>query len=185
MLSSKAPAEPGRWRTSRTPYLKAIMDCLSPTSPVERVVFMKAAQLGGDLFGAVAGAGGAIHVAAVVVDEDAGASGGKLLRDGKADTAPCAGDDGYLIIEAKGGHGVVPDNNLMFRDTNGGSRRRQRAISIHHNHDTPHRLPRRSQLHCIGEALQQEAVADGRAQAVATMQLEQCLQVGLRRLGFI
>ncbi len=24
MLSSKASAEPGRWRTSRTPYLKAI-----------------------------------------------------------------------------------------------------------------------------------------------------------------
>ena len=46
MLSSKASAEPGRWRTSRTPYLQAIMDCLSPTSPLERVVFMKAAQLG-------------------------------------------------------------------------------------------------------------------------------------------
>ncbi|WP_328515053.1 phage terminase large subunit family protein [Ralstonia pseudosolanacearum] len=46
MLSSKASAEPGRWRTSRTPYLRAIMDCLSPTSPIERVVFMKAAQLG-------------------------------------------------------------------------------------------------------------------------------------------
>ena len=46
VLSSKASAEPGRWRTSRTPYLKDIMDCLSPTSPVERVVFMKAAQLG-------------------------------------------------------------------------------------------------------------------------------------------
>ena len=46
MLSSKASAEPGRWRTSRTPYLKDIMDCLSPTSPVERVVFMKAAQVG-------------------------------------------------------------------------------------------------------------------------------------------
>ena len=46
MLSSKASAEPGRWRTNRTPYLKAIMDCLSPTSPIERVVFMKAAQLG-------------------------------------------------------------------------------------------------------------------------------------------
>jgi len=46
MLSSKASAEPGRWRTSRTPYLKAIMDCLSPTSPVERIVFMKAAQIG-------------------------------------------------------------------------------------------------------------------------------------------
>lgn len=46
MLSSKASAEPGRWRTSRTPYLKAIMDCLSPMSSIERVVFMKAAQLG-------------------------------------------------------------------------------------------------------------------------------------------
>lgn len=46
ILSSKASAEPGRWRTHRTPYLKAIMDCLSPTSPVERVVFMKGAQLG-------------------------------------------------------------------------------------------------------------------------------------------
>jgi len=46
VLSSKASSEPGRWRTSRTPYLREIMDCLSPTSPVERVVFMKAAQLG-------------------------------------------------------------------------------------------------------------------------------------------
>lgn len=46
MLSSKASAEPGRWRTARTPYLREIMDCLSPSSPVERVVFMKAAQIG-------------------------------------------------------------------------------------------------------------------------------------------
>ena len=46
MLSSKASSEPGRWRTSRTPYLKAIMDCLSPISPAERIVFMKGAQLG-------------------------------------------------------------------------------------------------------------------------------------------
>jgi len=46
MLSSKASAEPGRWRTKRTPYLREIMDCLSPTSPVERVVFMKGAQVG-------------------------------------------------------------------------------------------------------------------------------------------
>ncbi|MBF0141792.1 MAG: phage terminase large subunit family protein, partial [Magnetococcales bacterium] len=47
VLSSVASGEPGLWRTSRTPYLKAIMDCLSPSSPVERVVFMKGAQLGG------------------------------------------------------------------------------------------------------------------------------------------
>ena len=47
MLSSVASGEPGLWRTGRTPYLKEIMDCLSPSSPVERVVFMKGAQLGG------------------------------------------------------------------------------------------------------------------------------------------
>ncbi|KKM75660.1 hypothetical protein LCGC14_1388010 [marine sediment metagenome] len=46
VLSSRASAEPGPWRTSRTPYLKEIMDCLSPSSPIERVVFMKGAQLG-------------------------------------------------------------------------------------------------------------------------------------------
>lgn len=40
-------AEPGRWRTSRTPYLKAIMDALSPSSPVREVEFMKPAQIGG------------------------------------------------------------------------------------------------------------------------------------------
>ncbi len=46
-LASRAAAEPGPWRTRRTPYLREIMDCLSPTSPVERVVFMKGAQIGG------------------------------------------------------------------------------------------------------------------------------------------
>ncbi len=46
-LSGKSAAEPGRWRTHRTPYLREIMDCLSPTSAVERVVFMKGAQVGG------------------------------------------------------------------------------------------------------------------------------------------
>jgi phage terminase large subunit GpA-like protein len=46
-LSGKAASEPGPWRTSRTPYLREIMDCLSPASPVERVVFMKGAQTGG------------------------------------------------------------------------------------------------------------------------------------------
>ena len=49
MLSSVASSEPGPWRTSRTPYLREVMDCLSPSSPVERVVFMKGAQLGGPL----------------------------------------------------------------------------------------------------------------------------------------
>jgi phage terminase large subunit GpA-like protein len=45
-LSSKASAEPGPWRTNRTPYLREPMDCLSTTSPVQRVVMMFAAQTG-------------------------------------------------------------------------------------------------------------------------------------------
>ena len=45
-LSSKASAEPGPWRTNRTPYLKEPMDCLSTTSTVQRVVMMFAAQTG-------------------------------------------------------------------------------------------------------------------------------------------
>jgi phage terminase large subunit GpA-like protein len=46
VLSSRASAEPGRYRTSRTPYLREIMDCLSPSHPCRRVVFMKGAQVG-------------------------------------------------------------------------------------------------------------------------------------------
>ena len=45
-LSSRASAEPGRYRTARTPYMREIMDALSPASPMQRVVFMKAAQVG-------------------------------------------------------------------------------------------------------------------------------------------
>jgi phage terminase large subunit GpA-like protein len=46
-LSQRASAEPGPWRTDRTPYLREIMDCLSPSSPIETVVLMKGAQIGG------------------------------------------------------------------------------------------------------------------------------------------
>jgi len=45
-LSSRASAEPGQYRTSRTPYLRAIMDALSPGHPAQRITFMKAAQVG-------------------------------------------------------------------------------------------------------------------------------------------
>ena len=47
ILPMKSAKEAGKWRTARTPYLKEIMDCLSPSSPVEKVVFMKGAQVGG------------------------------------------------------------------------------------------------------------------------------------------
>src|SRR5690625_2133093 len=48
-LSSRASAEPGRYRTNRTPYMGAIMDALSPGHPAQRVVFQKAAQVGAPL----------------------------------------------------------------------------------------------------------------------------------------
>ena len=46
MLASQDSAEPGRWRTDRTPYLREIMDAISPSNPVERVVVMAGAQVG-------------------------------------------------------------------------------------------------------------------------------------------
>ncbi len=46
-LSQRASAEPGRWRTSRTPYLREIMDALGSTTSVEKVVFVKGSQIGG------------------------------------------------------------------------------------------------------------------------------------------
>ena len=45
-LSSRAAAEPGRYRTARAPYLREIMDALSPRHPARRISFMKAAQVG-------------------------------------------------------------------------------------------------------------------------------------------
>ncbi len=45
-LSQRASAEPGPWRTERTPYLREIMDALSASSPIERVMFMAGAQTG-------------------------------------------------------------------------------------------------------------------------------------------
>jgi phage terminase large subunit GpA-like protein len=47
VLSQRASSEPGRWRTERTPYLREIMDCLSPSSHWQRVALMKGAQIGG------------------------------------------------------------------------------------------------------------------------------------------
>jgi phage terminase large subunit GpA-like protein len=46
VLSPRASAEPGRYRTDRTPYMRAIIDALSPTHPARRIVVMKSAQVG-------------------------------------------------------------------------------------------------------------------------------------------
>ena len=47
VLPQTSAAEPGNWRTDRTPYLKEIMDSLSPSVNCSDVVFMKSAQIGG------------------------------------------------------------------------------------------------------------------------------------------
>lgn len=46
VLSPKASDQAGPWRTSRTPYLQEIMDCLSERSPVRTVVVMSCTQIG-------------------------------------------------------------------------------------------------------------------------------------------
>jgi len=46
MLPKKSAAEPGKYRSSRTPYVREIMDCLSPASRVQEIVVMKGTQLG-------------------------------------------------------------------------------------------------------------------------------------------
>jgi phage terminase large subunit GpA-like protein len=46
VLSTRSSPEPGLWRTSRTPFLRDIMDALQADSPWERVVFMKGSQVG-------------------------------------------------------------------------------------------------------------------------------------------
>nr|BDD46995.1 terminase [Piscirickettsiaceae bacterium] len=46
-LPSKGSSEPGKWRTSRTPFLAEIMECLDPYHPCHEVSFMKSSQVGG------------------------------------------------------------------------------------------------------------------------------------------
>jgi len=46
ILSSRGASEAGPYRTARTPFMRKIMDALSPSDPARRVVFMKAAQVG-------------------------------------------------------------------------------------------------------------------------------------------
>jgi phage terminase large subunit GpA-like protein len=46
MLTTRSSPEPGKWSTARTPFLRDIMDSLSPSSPWERIVFMKGSQIG-------------------------------------------------------------------------------------------------------------------------------------------
>ena len=44
ILSQESSAEPGHYRTDRTPYLREIMNCLNDFH-VEEIVFMKSSQV--------------------------------------------------------------------------------------------------------------------------------------------
>lgn len=46
MLPAKGASAPGKYKSSRTPYMREPMDCLSVGSPVEEVAVMAAAQTG-------------------------------------------------------------------------------------------------------------------------------------------
>lgn len=46
ILDSKTSAEPGQWKTSRTPYLRGIMDAFNDPD-IEEIVFCKPTQVGG------------------------------------------------------------------------------------------------------------------------------------------
>lgn len=46
VLVSRAAAEPGRWSTDRTPYLREFQEAFANDS-IEQVTFMKASQIGG------------------------------------------------------------------------------------------------------------------------------------------
>lgn len=45
ILTSKGSGEPGQWRTERVPFAREPMDCLSASSPVQRIVLMFSAQM--------------------------------------------------------------------------------------------------------------------------------------------
>lgn len=51
VLTTRSSSEPGPWRTDRAPYMREVMDCLSSTSTVEEVVWMKGSQVGGSEVG--------------------------------------------------------------------------------------------------------------------------------------
>lgn len=53
-LSTESSKEAGRWRTDRTPYLREILQKLSPTDPAQRIVFAKGVQIGATASGIIA-----------------------------------------------------------------------------------------------------------------------------------
>lgn len=49
LILDRANAESGLYSSTRTPYVKKIMELLSPNNPAEKVILMKGAQIGGTM----------------------------------------------------------------------------------------------------------------------------------------
>jgi len=47
VLGKVSAGEPGKWRTARVPFMRDVMNSMSPSCGVERVVLVKPAQIGG------------------------------------------------------------------------------------------------------------------------------------------
>lgn len=47
ILPSRGSSEPGPWRTDRVPFIREVMEVLSPDHPAQRVVYCKSAQVAG------------------------------------------------------------------------------------------------------------------------------------------
>ncbi len=62
-LSSRGAAEPGRYRTARAPYLREIMDALSPGHPAQRIRLRHPSRPGTDAGGAAEPGTGEAHLA--------------------------------------------------------------------------------------------------------------------------
>ena len=119
VLTLKTSSEPGKWRTSRTPYLKEIMDCLSHMHPCKKVVLKKGAQIGGTEVGN--------NFIGYTIDQDPGPmmvvwptlpdvkQNSKLRIDPLIESTPC--------LRAKVSTGKAKDakNTALFKDFQDGA----------------------------------------------------------------
>lgn len=118
VLSKVASAEAGRWRTSRTPYLREIMDCLSPSSPVRKVVLRKGAQVGATELGnnwvayQVATAGGAMLIVQPTVE--------MAKRWSRQRLAPMLRDTPALAGRVKDARSRDSGNTMLAKEYEGG-----------------------------------------------------------------
>jgi len=116
-LSQKASAEAGQWRTSRTPYLREIMDEMSPSSKTEEIVFAKGSQVGGtetlnNLVGFTIMTGGPIMLVQPTVDA--------AKKNSKQRIAPLIEESPELKALVKDAKSRDSGNTVLIKEFPGG-----------------------------------------------------------------